>query len=64
MSASSINPGEFALAGTVTQASIVMGQTDPMHVRIDIDASGSKVYKHTKAGRSPHLVVNPPEREQ
>jgi hypothetical protein len=31
---------------------------------VGVTSSGSKVYRHGKAGRSPHLVVNPPEREQ
>ena len=31
---------------------------------VGVTSSGGKVYRHTKAGRSPHLVVNPPEREQ
>src|SRR5215470_4686862 len=41
-----INPGEFALAGTVAQPLIVMGQTDPMHVRIDIDEADISRYRH------------------
>jgi HlyD family secretion protein len=39
-----INPGEFALAGAVTQPLIVMGRTDPMHVRIDIDEADISRY--------------------
>jgi len=41
-----INTGEFALAGTVAQPLIVMGQTDPMHVRIDIDEADISRYRH------------------
>jgi multidrug resistance efflux pump len=40
-----INPGEFALAGAVTQPLIVMGRTDPMHVRIDIDEADISRYR-------------------
>src|SRR5262245_10871872 len=40
-----INPGEFALAGAVTQPLIVMGRTDPMHVRIDIDEADIARYR-------------------
>ena len=40
-----INPGEFALAGAVTQPLIVMGRTDPMHVRVDIDEADISRYR-------------------
>jgi HlyD family secretion protein len=40
-----INPGEFALAGAVTQPLIVMGRTDPMYVRIDIDEADISRYR-------------------
>jgi multidrug efflux pump subunit AcrA (membrane-fusion protein) len=40
-----INPGEFALAGAVTQPLIVMGRTDPMHLRIDIDEADISRYR-------------------
>jgi HlyD family secretion protein len=40
-----INPGEFALAGAVTQPLIVMGRTDPMHVRIDVDEADIARYR-------------------
>jgi HlyD family secretion protein len=40
-----INPGEFALAGATTQPLIVMGRTDPMHVRIDVDEADIARYR-------------------
>jgi multidrug resistance efflux pump len=40
-----INPGEFAQAGTVAQPLIVMGRTDPMHVRIDVDEADIRRYR-------------------
>src|SRR5262245_64154265 len=47
-----INPGEFALAGAVTQPLIVMGRTDPMHVRIDIDEADIARYRPGEIGRA------------
>src|SRR5258705_10527279 len=40
-----INPGEFALAGATAQPLIVMGRTDPMHVRIDVDEADIARYR-------------------
>jgi len=40
-----INPGEFALAGALAQPLIVMGRTDPMHVRIDVDEADIARYR-------------------
>jgi HlyD family secretion protein len=40
-----INPGEFAQAGVVSVPLIVMGRTDPMHVRIDIDEADIPRYR-------------------
>src|SRR5215510_595116 len=40
-----INPGEFALAGALAQPLIVMGRTDPMHVRINIDEADISRYR-------------------
>ena len=38
--------------------------TDGVFRCVGVTSSGRKVYRITEAGRSPHLIVNPPETEQ
>ena len=40
-----LRPGEFAQAGALSQALMVLGRTDPMHVRIDIDEADIPRYR-------------------
>jgi hypothetical protein len=43
---------------------IMDGMVEDGIFRCDVTPSGRKVYRYTKAGRSPHLIMNLPEREQ
>jgi len=40
-----LRPGEFALAGSLSQALMVLGRTTPLHVRIDIDEADIPRYR-------------------
>jgi HlyD family secretion protein len=40
-----LRPGEFAQAGALSQALMVLGRTDPMHVRVDIDEADIPRYR-------------------
>jgi len=40
-----LRPGEFAQAGALSQALMILGRTDPMHVRIDIDEADIPRYR-------------------
>ncbi len=40
-----LRPGEFAQAGALTQGLVVLGRTEPMHLRIDIDEADIARYR-------------------
>jgi HlyD family secretion protein len=40
-----LRPGEFAQAGVLSQGLVVLGRTDPMHLRVDIDEADIARYQ-------------------